>query len=405
MTNKIDTESVKQSIDLRAFAERYTTLRKKTATESAGPCPWCFGDDRFLVFADHYFCRQCKRTGDIYTLVMECEHLNFNQAKAFITGNAMPATFAPVKPSGTGHQAQPSEWDEGAMLELAMDAHNVLMDGPGHLARQARDYLLSRGVELATARAFKLGCHGAKLPLSDQREIAILFPWLDKMGVMKAARYRFLRSHEYTDKNGTERAENKTSAYGSSFAGAVFGWQAVKGPKRNSVLFLVEGEFNALSIWQAGGGLIDVVSVGSESALTNLPDDLVTFAQQYRWRIVWADKSKFADPAAKKLGAQWSQRSPSGRDANDALIAGTLGRLLPAILKQIGATLPSPKATIKPPLPPELWQTDLDQRTSWLLFNDLRDTYLVARGTDKEGNYYLLPPKEYRDERTTTGNT
>lgn len=42
---QIDTDSVRRQYDLRAFAERYTVLRKQSATTSAGPCPFCGGTD------------------------------------------------------------------------------------------------------------------------------------------------------------------------------------------------------------------------------------------------------------------------------------------------------------------------------------------------------------------------
>ena len=41
-------------------------LKRKTATESAGPCPLCGGTDRFYVRDGKAFCRQCwPKGGDI----------------------------------------------------------------------------------------------------------------------------------------------------------------------------------------------------------------------------------------------------------------------------------------------------------------------------------------------------
>jgi hypothetical protein len=39
-------------------------FKRKTANEASAACPWCLGDDRFLVFSDNgYWCRRCGRKG------------------------------------------------------------------------------------------------------------------------------------------------------------------------------------------------------------------------------------------------------------------------------------------------------------------------------------------------------
>jgi len=50
---------------IRLAQERWNiTLKHKTQHEWAGPCPWCGGEDRFLVWEEgNYWCRQCKRDG------------------------------------------------------------------------------------------------------------------------------------------------------------------------------------------------------------------------------------------------------------------------------------------------------------------------------------------------------
>ena len=75
--------------------------------------------------------------------------------------------------------------------------------------------------------------------------MAIMLPWFDRDGSLVAVKYRFLETHEYTDKDGKPRKESKTSR--GNFAGAMFGWQAVKGPTQNHVLIITEGEMNAPS--------------------------------------------------------------------------------------------------------------------------------------------------------------
>ena len=50
---------------LKPVIEALPGLKKKTANEMAGPCPWCGGNDRFVIFLDtgRYLCRGCTPTG------------------------------------------------------------------------------------------------------------------------------------------------------------------------------------------------------------------------------------------------------------------------------------------------------------------------------------------------------
>jgi 5S rRNA maturation endonuclease (ribonuclease M5) len=60
------------------------TLKRKTANEFAGPCPWCNGVDRFIVSEkdgkEFFWCRQCKKSGDYITLLRELDDLTFEEA-------------------------------------------------------------------------------------------------------------------------------------------------------------------------------------------------------------------------------------------------------------------------------------------------------------------------------------
>ncbi len=103
-------------IDLLAIAGRYTTLSKKATTnggEYEGPCPFCGGTDRFLVWPTpkdkdrgSFWCRQCEKNGDALTLVMERENLSFQDACRFlgVTLDQLPsndtrrAATRPLKP-------------------------------------------------------------------------------------------------------------------------------------------------------------------------------------------------------------------------------------------------------------------------------------------------------------------
>lgn len=69
-------------------------LKRKAAIsggEYAGPCPWCGGDDRFVVWPDHpkykggrYWCRQCHKSGDIMQYLKELRGMDYRAACKFL---------------------------------------------------------------------------------------------------------------------------------------------------------------------------------------------------------------------------------------------------------------------------------------------------------------------------------
>ncbi len=66
--NRIDTDAIKQSIDLVGFARQYTSLKQISTRgegEFEGPCPCCGGKDQFHVKGQRFYCRKCyPRGGD-----------------------------------------------------------------------------------------------------------------------------------------------------------------------------------------------------------------------------------------------------------------------------------------------------------------------------------------------------
>ncbi len=353
-TQTIDTVRLKQSVDLRTIAERYTVLRRQSDAESAGACPWCGGTDRFRVFVDHFFCRpgpgHCGRKGDTIEFIQQRANVDFKTACEMLAGGILPTTSTPVQPSKQTPQSKAAEFDESYWLVQIQKENEALISNPGKFAQLSRDYLISRGFTAETIEAFKLGYNaGKKVPGFEEKGIAISLPWFDRESHLVSVKYRFVESHKYktVDKNGVEKETRYTSA--GSPKGRLFGWQAVKGPSRNRIVIICEGEVNALSLWQAGNGKVDVLSSGSETGLRGpLPDDAVSFVQQYEWRIVWADEAEVADSVAQRINAHFSMPSPNKQDANKILQSGKLEKLLTAMLKKIGATVDAPSPSALP---------------------------------------------------------
>lgn len=342
----IDTEQIKLAADLRDHAATFTTLRSESSTEMSGPCPKCGGDDRFHCKKEIFMCRECHpKWADVIEFYVWKDGISFKEACARASNGASPTTSTPVQPIRA--ERKPKEWDEATYLQQAKTAHNSLISGTGKYSQAARDYLSGRGLTLETMDAFKFGFCQAGLPYTWDKDkeartypkqSAVLIPWFDRSRSLVGIRYRFLENHEYTNIKGEICNKNKNSQYGSDLTG-VFGWQAIKGPDRCDVLIITEGEMNVPSLWQAGAGLVDVLSSGSESTMKTLPSDVIAFARQYKHLIVWADKGSIAESTAVDIGAH-AMRSPGGQDANDLLMAGKLDKLLVAMIKRIATIQP-----------------------------------------------------------------
>jgi len=334
ITKTIDTNTVKQSVDLRDLAGRYTELHKEAANELAGPCPKCGGSDRFHCTDEWFMCRQCHpKRGDAIAFVMWKDGVDFKGAVAHITNTpATPAKPTRRAPATKKQEALPAEWQRRAMARV-IEAHGRLLDNADHEAQAGRAYLLGRGLDPFTWKAFTLGfTPSASLPGTEGKQTApaIVIPWF-KGGKVRAVRYRFLRAQEYTDSKRKERTEKQTAQTGSSFTGVMYGGQAIGGNIPSlSTLIICEGELNACSIWQiAHASHCNVLSLGSESA--HITPAMAAYADEYARVLLWMDKGERAQAVRAALPDLTNNdliQSPNGRDANDLLQTGELGALL-----------------------------------------------------------------------------
>lgn len=339
-TQTIDTDLIKQSIDLREYAGRYTTLHRESAKELSGPCPKCGGNDRFHCTADWFACRQCYpldngKPHDVIALVQWLDNCSFPEAVARLTNAPMPTPTTKRAPAPKPQaKQQPSDWQRDAKNAVDHAHWRLLEDGDG---APGRAYLEDgRKLSKETWQAFRLGyMPNAPLPGTwdhEKRERihqgapAITIPWF-KGGEVVAVRYRFLQKHIYTDARGEERTESKSSRSGSEFAGSVFGGQALIGhiPELSTVV-LVEGELNAMSVWQVfKDSHLDVFSLGSQDAKPT--EAMIAYLKRYAVVMCWLDEGDRAARIAEALPGAYAIKSNS-TDANDLLKLGKLGGLL-----------------------------------------------------------------------------
>jgi hypothetical protein len=326
MSAQIDTATIKQSISLHALASRSVKLHKVAATEYAGPCPKCGGTDRLHVHGTLFMCRQCHpRWGDAIEFVQWSNGVDFMTATQMLAGDPLPTMSThPVNVQRREEPARPTWNAPDVTARLA--TYQRAMD-----ASPAAAYLADRGFCPDTWHAYGLGYR------ADYN--ALVMPWY-RGGQLVGLNYRRL--------GDVEKGRRFISETGSVRSGLLFGAQALcpnlhhllpngTDPLRNRSLFIVEGELNCASLYQAAyGAHVDVLSTGAEN--NTIPDSFLSIAARYRACIVWKDKALLAKAEAKRIvgaAAYWSELA-DGRelDANDHLRHGTLGVLVAHILRQ-----------------------------------------------------------------------
>lgn len=341
----IDTNWIRETVDLIDLAGRYVTLRKVASNEYAGPCPKCGGTDRLHVKRDWFFCRQCYPPDmpgvghDAIGWVRWLDGVDFREACDRL-GNGQVATMPtsqrqePVRPSDSGEAGEPSvkvyRWGDP---DWQREAQRFIREAQARLelpeGQPGRDYLAGRGILRETWQRWGLGYATPRHPRLGEPRPAICLPWQGK-GIVKAVQYRFFGDGIEHGDRFAQRPGGERTLYGVDLVGTHF-----------DTLALVEGELNALSIWQVvreiGIDHLDVLSFGSESnAVSGIMADL---ARRYRWVIVWADDPDATRKAMTALTGAHGLRSveKDGRklDANALLQAGALGDFLRATLTRI----------------------------------------------------------------------
>lgn len=334
---RVDTAAVNERVDLRELAAQHTTLHRASASELAGPCPKCGGEDRLHVKRESFFCRQCypltnKQPHDAIAFLRWLQPgLTFADAVAQLdpaarTTAASPAGNKPKPaPAPRRKDAQPTDWQQGAEGHVRRCSERIWeSDGA--------EYLLRRALEPHTWLTFGLGFDPeAALPGTGgkQRAPAIVIPWRLSNGRIVAVRHRFLQVHTVTGEDGKQRDIKMASLTGSLFSGRLYGAQGLCGAgEQQRTLILCEGEINALSVWQVAQHTgCDVLSLGSESQ--SLSDAMLKRLRTWRTVLTWADRPEVAEQLAGSLPGSFAITSErAGGDANDLLKQGKLGEAL-----------------------------------------------------------------------------
>src|SRR5256885_1444674 len=86
-------EDAAMTLALLDTVERYATPQRKTSKEHCSPCPFCGGNDRFIILPyesshkgkdmpPHAFCRQCQWWGTAEMLLQQKEHISYGRSRS-----------------------------------------------------------------------------------------------------------------------------------------------------------------------------------------------------------------------------------------------------------------------------------------------------------------------------------
>jgi len=328
LRSNLDTKTLNSRVDLRDLFGGRAVLRNETGggREKSGPCPKCGGDDRLHVTADWFMCRQCHaKRGDAIDAVQWLGLApDFLSACAYLGGAAVASPSSSSVTRVAPEKRRSASWQDA---KWQADARATLTRAQAALAspdgEPGREYLAARGLTPETWRAWGLGYTGAAWdPKLQAKRHAIVIPWRGKQ--VTAIKYRFLTVPDdglrYSSKGG-----GQCLAFGLGLTGEHF-----------VTLWLVEGEFNAMSIWQTFRAThrvnADVVSFGSESSALN--PTVTKWAARYRQVIVWTDKPDRAKEAMAAIPGAFGLRSSVldgvKADANELLKMGGLAGFMRA---------------------------------------------------------------------------
>ena len=329
-------DQVKAAADILDVAARYVQLRKIATHEHAGPCPKCGGRDRFHVNTktQRWMCSYC--TGretwqDVIDLRRFITGERFPVAVEALGGRiaTLPAPIAPRQPA----PPEPSKWTTDDWQQRArrtMIAAAVRLDSAAGDAGRA--YLEQRGISMRTAHHWLLGYAAVSPPTVDGRRIggpSLTMPYLrhDDDRLM-ALRYRRIGASGTGDRYINEPGSDVR----------LFGLHLLD--LSAATLVLVEGELNAISIWQAADGMrLCVLSIGGQSLKQQALRNVASASRQFVRCVVWCDESEKTQQlrAVVESSSVQMRRSPvvDGQkvDANDMLQRGQLGPFLARILE------------------------------------------------------------------------
>lgn len=322
-------------VNLLPLIERDTSLKKVASTgggEYHGPCPFCGGEDRFIVQPSapnggRWSCRQCSpRWGDSIAYVMQRENITFSDALDVL--GIQTSTKSSIRRPLKRQFSQPTrityskldddqypalcdlEWQKAAKAFIYR-SQDILT---GQKGSRARDYLLKRGIPRYVYCSREVGYNPDYFE-ADWGEVrvkiprGIILPWRGRDGYL-GIRVRLPKGGYVWVKGSTGKALYNMPT-----------------PRANVVL--MESEMDVLALWHAAHSLLAEPYVMRPVATGG-----TSGARAFRWQVILNNARRVIlafdnDEAGHKAASYWESKLsnsvrlvPTQKDPGDMIQAG-----------------------------------------------------------------------------------
>lgn len=329
--------------DILALIQQESGLsfKKLAAThggEYAGPCPWCGGNDRFLVWPQYkggrYWCRGCEKKGDGIQFIRDMQGLTFGEAcerlgitRGTYRKRRRQSATAPEKPffKPKQYEPPPALWMLKAAAFLKYSQEKLWTPE----GRTALEFLQAKGLTEATIRKAGIGFNpsdlyrdrrGWGLPQKVNSYGTATLIWLPAGIVIPLA--------PSTEQKGA--GETMTRLRFRRFAGTGPRYVICAGSSvaplvlepDKSTFTIVESELDAWLIWQETADLTGVVAMGSAVMKPDIAaHDLLTKAE------IILNSLDYDEAGARQSWNWWDKAygpkvirwpTPFGKDPSDA---------------------------------------------------------------------------------------
>jgi len=262
--------------DILALIQQVSGLsfKKVAAThggEYAGPCPWCGGNDRFLIWPQYkggrYWCRGCEKTGDAIQYLRDMHGLSFAEAckelgiskSGYKRKRTKPITEKPVfKPKK--YENPPALWMQKAEVILNATQENLWTPS----GQAARDILFNKGLTEETIRRAGIGLNPFEL-YRDRRGWGlpqeIRFDGKPKLLWIPTGLVIPLQNQESVTRLRIRRNDPGEGTRYVIVAGSKMAPLFLE-PDKN-IFVVVESELDAWLIWQEAADLVGIIAMGT----------------------------------------------------------------------------------------------------------------------------------------------
>ena len=312
--------TVDRGMALEARIERdYGPPARRSRNRTLRNCP--FHPDRtpsFVVFLDtgQYHCFGCGAHGDEITWMIQFHGLAFQEARDKVSSIVPTNNLSGIVNMTSLRTERPKPDNlQGAWKALIGECARQLWSDAG---KKARQYLHHRGLkdDVLQSPFFRVGYSPGFKTAGVWVDRGIVLPCFSTNGELEI---------EYVDYIKIRRPAGrpkykKLTGYGATTSG-LFGASSFRGA---DVIFITEGEIDALLLYQEANDLVDVGTLGGATEPINLGHIGPYLIRAHRIFVVYDN-----DPAGQLGADQWTKltqrarsvKVPLGKDINDLFLA------------------------------------------------------------------------------------